>query len=1054
MANIRILELAKELKVTVATVQKLAAQCHIAVNSPTSMLTTEDRDKIIAAMKNVSNTRNQHGRGRKVTVTRHAAIASDHGGMNRSNRTSATVEVRRRHNRGSPPVNNKEPASIAVVKNKHDNKPKVIDPVTKVIDKVDTKIVNTNAKVDKADVVTKIAPKTVPVDSESSSNAAAKTNAPHETNVVKPSATQKGKVSVKVSEKNIATTAVATEVIKTLESRNAKPIARKDDKQRRQPEQQQRKQQTNTTARPQTQQKVGAQPQKQGQRQGQQRQNQRPGQRPAGQRPTGAPRSVLHRKGPSPAQIAAAKVPGSSVKAIEEDIKRERAEQRKQRAIQQRQARLQRQQRERQAAAANRPPRPAGATAGARPSNPRNNNSANRAGAQSRPPIQPQTPPPAVPPPASDQPKRKFGKKAKTQRLSPAQKAARREYDAKKHVALTPAEEERQARLRKSDKRRRGKHGNDDGVAFVARDISLYDKPIMISDLAHRMSIKASELVAKLFGMGVMANINASVDSETAQMLVEEFGHKVKLVSESAVEDALTDEVEQEESDLESRPPVVVVMGHVDHGKTSLLDTIRKSSVTSSEAGGITQHIGAYMVKMSDGDRVVFIDTPGHEAFTTLRARGAKITDVAVLVVAADDGVKPQTVEAIAHAKDAKVPIVVAINKMDKPDANSDLVLRQLAEHGLQPEDWGGETICVPVSAKTGEGVDNLLEMLALQTELLELQANPNARGRGKVIESQLEHGRGPVATILVQSGTFKRGDIVVAGDVMGRIRAIVDEHSVQHRTAGPSIPFEMLGLEAVPEAGEDVVAVESEKQARDIVAYRIRKRREEELANQQQLSVQDMFQQHKEKQEIIEAKVIIKGDVTGSVEALVSKLSGLGNDELRVRVIHKGVGAITEGDVMLASASNAIVVGFGVRPQTKAKSAAAREGVDVRFYTIIYEVLDDMRKLLSGMLAPEEFEEALGTLEVRQVFSVPKLGMIAGCFVQDGMVQRNAKARLLRDGRQIYEGALDSLRRFKDDVREVKKGYECGISILNYNDIKVGDTVEIFVIAERESKL
>ncbi|MDX8394009.1 MAG: translation initiation factor IF-2 [Mariprofundales bacterium] len=1052
MANIRILELAKELKVTVAIVQKLAAQCHIAVNSPTSMLTTEDRDKIIAAMKNVRNTRNTHGRGRKVTVTRHAAIASDHGSVNRSNRTSATVEVRRRHNRVSPQVS----ISAAVVKNKHDEKPKVITPSKKVIDKA-----NTNAKVDKVDVVAK----KVAVDSVPKTDNTAKIN------VVKPkpSAKQEDKVSdkssdKKSSEKKITTTVIATEAKKTPkektpqeeqgrankapDNRNAKPIERKDDRQRRQPEQ--RKQQTNTTARPQTQQKAGVQPQKQGQRQGAQRQNQRP--RSNGQRPeTSANRSVLHRKGPSPAQIAAAKVPGSSVKAIEEDIKRERAEQRKQRAIQQRQERLQRQQRERQAAAANRPPRPAGAAGAARrPSTTRND----RPAGQTRTAIQPQIPPPAAPPPASDQPKRKFGKKAKTQRLSPAQKAARREYDAKKHVALTPAEEERQARLRKSDKRRRGKHGNDDGAIFVARDISLYDKAIMISDLAHRMSIKASELVAKLFNMGEMININSSVDSETAQMLVAEFGHKVKLVSESAVEDVLTDEVEQEESDLESRPPVVVVMGHVDHGKTSLLDTIRKSSVTSSEAGGITQHIGAYMVKMSDGDRVVFIDTPGHEAFTTLRARGAKITDVAVLVVAADDGVKPQTVEAIAHAKEANVPIVVAINKMDKPNANSDLVLRQLAEHGLQSEDWGGETICVPVSAKTGEGVDNLLEMLALQTELLELQANPNARGRGKVIESQLEHGRGPVATVLVQSGTFKRGDIVVAGDVMGRIRAIVDEHRVQHRTAGPSIPFEMLGLEAIPAAGEDVVAVESEKQARDIVAYRIRKRREQELANQQQLSVQDMFQQHKDKQDIIEAKVIIKGDVTGSVEALVGKLSGLGNDELRVHVIHKGVGAITEGDIMLASASNAIVVGFGVRPQKKAKLAAAREGIDVRFYSIIYEVLDDMNKLLSGMLAPEEFEEALGTLEVRQVFSVPKLGMIAGCFVQDGMVKRNSKARLLRDGRQIYEGALDSLRRFKDDVHEVKKGYECGISILNYNDIKVGDTVEIFIISERESTL
>jgi len=491
----------------------------------------------------------------------------------------------------------------------------------------------------------------------------------------------------------------------------------------------------------------------------------------------------------------------------------------------------------------------------------------------------------------------------------------------------------------------------------------------------------------------------------------------------------------------------VVVMGHVDHGKTSILDALRKARVAEGEAGGITQHIGAYMVKLESGERVVFVDTPGHEAFTGLRARGAGLTDVAVLVVAADDGVMPQTVEALNHARAAGVPMIVAVNKMDKEGADPEMVKRQLAEHEIVPEEWGGDTIFVPVSAQTGEGLDELLEMLALQTEILELKANPKRRGKGIVVESRLDRGRGPIATVLVQNGTFKQGDTVVVGSVTGRLRAIVDENSVQHRTAGPSIPFELLGLDAVPEAGQEIYAVENEKQAREIVRYRKDKEREQGAEAKKRASLDELFADMQSG--IKEVPVLIKGDVTGSVEALAESLAKVGTEDVKVKVVHKAIGGITESDIMLASASNAIVIGFNVRPGTKAKKVAEIEGVDIRFYKVIYDAIDEIKAAMAGVLTPEKVETVTGEAEVREVFQAPKVGAVAGCYIIDGYVRRGSHVRVLREGVLIYDGVLSSLRRFKDDVKEVKSGYECGMSVDKFNDIKVGDSFEFYIIEE-----
>jgi len=732
----------------------------------------------------------------------------------------------------------------------------------------------------------------------------------------------------------------------------------------------------------------------------------------------GGPRTTI-RKGLTPAQIAAKKAPRSTMKEIEKNISDERRERRERRGPQQ-------------------PRRPGSG-----------------GGAPQRSPsvaVAPQTGADAAP--TGAQRKRpgggQFGGGRPQRRLSPAEKAARRAYAEKRHVILTQEEEDRMARLARGDRKRNKKITKDD-AAFGVREVEVTD-PILVSELASRMAIKGGDVVKKLFEMGMPVTVNESIDAETAILIVEEFGHKPKLINAAEVEDVLIDEEEQDTEALVPRPPVVVVMGHVDHGKTSILDALRKAHVADGEAGGITQHIGAYLVKLESGDRVVFIDTPGHEAFTGLRARGAKLTDVAVLVVAADDGVKPQTVEALNHARAAEVPIIVAVNKMDKEGADPEMVKRQLAEHELIPEEWGGDTIVVPVSAKSGEGLSDLLEMLALQTEILELRANPDRRGRGVVIESRLDRGRGPVATVLVQNGTFHKGDIVVVGTVMGRIRAIVDENAVQHRTAGPSIPFELLGLESVPEAGQEIIVVENEKQARDIVRYRQDVEREKGVMSQKRASLDELFAAMQSG--VKEVPVLIKGDVTGSVEAMAESLAKAGTDEVKVKVVHKGIGGITESDIMLASASNAIVIGFNVRPETKAKKLAEKEGVDVRFYKVIYDAIDDIKEAMAGVLAPDEVEKVIGSAEVRDVFMVPKVGAVAGCYVNDGYVTRNAKVRVLREGVLIYDGTLASLKRFKDDVREVKNGYECGIGIEKFNDVKVGDTFEFYIIEEVAAKL
>jgi len=732
---------------------------------------------------------------------------------------------------------------------------------------------------------------------------------------------------------------------------------------------------------------------------------------------SGGPRTTI-RRGLTPAQIAASKAPSSSLKSIEEKIRKERAEQRAQRGPARSGGRSDR----------------AASSAGPRPA--------------SRSPSVAVAPDASAGGPAAQRrrgpgggPQGNFQRR----RLSPAEKAARRSYAEKRHAVMTDEQEDRMARLARGDRRRRGVSKDDE--AFVKREVEI-PEAIAVAELASRMAIKGADVVRRLFDMGVVATVNENIDADTALLIVEEFGHTPKMVNAAAVENVFIDVPEEDEGQMLPRPPVVVVMGHVDHGKTSILDGLRKAHVADGEAGGITQHIGAYMVKLETGERVVFIDTPGHEAFTGLRARGAKLTDVAVLVVAADDGVMPQTVEALNHARAANVPIIVAVNKMDKEGADADKVMRQLAEHELVPEEWGGSTICVKCSAHTGEGLDDLLEMLALQTEILELKANPALRGRGLVIESRLDKGRGPVATVLVQNGTFNKGDIVVVGTVTGRIRAIVDENGDQHRTAGPSIPFELLGLDSVPEAGQEIVVVENDRQAREIISYREDQKRKIGLQQQTHVSMEDLFATA-QGEGAKEVNVLIKGDVTGSVEAMADSLAKAGTDEVQVKIVHRAIGGITESDIMLASASNAIVIGFNVRPESKAKRLAEAESVDVRFYKVIYEAIDEMKAAMAGVLSPEHREKVIGSAEVREVFQVPKAGAVGGCYVTDGVVTRDASTRVLRDGVLVYDGKLASLRRFKDDVKEVKSGYECGIGIEKFNDIKPGDVFEFYVVEE-----
>ncbi|MEL0168713.1 MAG: translation initiation factor IF-2 [Pseudomonadaceae bacterium] len=589
--------------------------------------------------------------------------------------------------------------------------------------------------------------------------------------------------------------------------------------------------------------------------------------------------------------------------------------------------------------------------------------------------------------------------------------------------------------------KKRNQHGFEKPTGPVVREVVI-GETITVAELAQKMSVKAAEVIKYMFKNGTMVTINQVLDQDTASIVAEDMGHKVKQVRESDLEDKLVESLVHEGEEV-SRAPVVTVMGHVDHGKTSLLDYIRRAKVASGEAGGITQHIGAYHVE-TDRGMVTFLDTPGHAAFTAMRARGAKATDIVILVVAADDGVMPQTEEAIQHAKAAGVPVVVAINKMDKEDADPDRIKNDLAARDVIPEEWGGDTMFVPVSAKAGTGVEELLEAVLLQAEVLELKAQPSAPGRGVVVESRLDKGRGPVATVLVQNGTLRQGDVVLAGVNYGRVRAMLDENGQPIKEAGPSIPVEILGLDGTPDAGDELNVVVDEKKAREVALFRQGKFREIKLARQHSAKLENMFESmgQDEKKTL---NIVLKADVRGSLEALQGSLVDLGNDEVQVKIVSGGVGGITETDANLALASNAVIFGFNVRADAAARKIIETEGLDLRYYSVIYEIIDDVKKALSGMLGSDVREQILGVAEVRDVFRSPKFGAVAGCMVIEGTVHRNRPIRVLREDVVIYEGELESLRRFKDDVGEVRNGMECGIGVKNYNDVRAGDRIEVF---------
>ena len=602
-----------------------------------------------------------------------------------------------------------------------------------------------------------------------------------------------------------------------------------------------------------------------------------------------------------------------------------------------------------------------------------------------------------------------------------------------------------------------GKHRHEEGDEVEEGAQALAPEPLIrevavpetitVADLARKMSVKAAEIIKAMMKLGTMVTINQMLDQETAMIVVEEMGHKAIAAKLDDPDSLLAESAQATTAESLPRPPVVTVMGHVDHGKTSLLDTIRRTRVASGEAGGITQHIGAYHVETTKGV-ITFLDTPGHEAFTAMRARGAKVTDIVVLVVAADDGVMPQTKEAIAHAKAGGVPIVVAINKIDKPEANPDRVKQELVAESVLPEEYGGDTQFVQVSAKTGAGIDNLLDAILLQAEVLELKAPKDAPAKGIVIESRLDKGKGPVATVLVNSGTLKRGDIVLAGAVFGRVRAMTDETGKTVASAGPAIPVEIQGLSDVPLAGEDVMVLGDERKAREIALFRQGKFRDVKLAKQQAAKLENMFEQLAES-EIKSLALIVKADVQGSYEALANALTKLSTGEVKVNIVHAAVGGITESDVNLALASKAVIIGFNTRADVAARKLAEHSGVDIRYYNIIYEAVDEIKAALSGMLAPEKKESQLGLVEVREVYKISKVGTVAGCYVLEGVVRRGSKVRLLRDNVVVFDGELDSLKRFKDDVREVKAGFECGLSLKNYNDVEKGDQLEVYEIVE-----
>ena len=655
-----------------------------------------------------------------------------------------------------------------------------------------------------------------------------------------------------------------------------------------------------------------------------------------------------------------------------------------------------------------------------------------------------------------DNPLAKLGGRLKTKRKDAIDKSEReaKAKDAPKRRSgrLTianalEADEDRQRslasvkRAREREKLARQQRGASNAIV---REVVI-PETITVQDLAQRMAMRAVDLVRELMKQGQMVTANATLDADTAELIVTDLGHTVKRVAESDVEEGLFG-AKDKEDDMQPRPPVVTIMGHVDHGKTSLLDAMRQTDVVAGEAGGITQHIGAYQVTVADGKKVTFLDTPGHAAFTQMRARGAKVTDIVIIVVAADDSIMPQTVEAINHAKAAGVPIIIAINKIDKPDANPQKVRTDLLQYEIQVEGMGGEIQDVEVSALKKTNLDGLLEAILLQAELMELKANPDREAEGSVVEARLDKGRGSVATLLVERGTLKRGDIVVAGAEWGKVRALSDDKGDQIKEAGPAFPVEILGLNGVPEPGDKFAVVESESRAREIAEFRQRKRREQQNAKSSGTSLEQMMAQLKDA-EIKEVPLVIKGDVQGSIEAIVGSLEKMSTDEVRVRILHTGVGGISESDVILAAATGAPVIGFNVRANKDARTAAERDGIEIRYYSVIYDLIDDVKGVMSGMLEPELRETFLGNAEILEVFNITKVGKVAGCRVTEGQVKRGAKVRLIRDNTVIHEGELSVLKRFKDDVQEVPMGQECGMSFANYEDLKVGDTIECFAV-------
>jgi len=665
---------------------------------------------------------------------------------------------------------------------------------------------------------------------------------------------------------------------------------------------------------------------------------------------------------------------------------------------------------------------------------------------------------PDISAPPSDKPDKKGRKKGAKIRPEETEKIGKvfKKKSGFRRKAIIEGEElyERGIRSRKGRKSGKAKAAAGQKTQIttakaIKRRIKI-DESIVLSELAKRMGIKAGELIQSLIGMGVMATVNQALDYDTAALVAGEFNYEVERASFE--EDRLIKKEEDDPKKLVERPPVVTIMGHVDHGKTSLLDVIRKTKVVDAEFGGITQHIGAYHVNTPKG-QIVFLDTPGHEAFTAMRARGSKITDIVVLVVAADDGVMPQTTEAINHSKAAGVPIIVAINKIDKDNAEPDRVQRELSEAGLVPEDWGGDTIFVQVSAKKNQGIDDLLEMILLQSEVLELKANPEKAAVGHVVEAKLDAGKGPVATVLVQEGTLHTGDMVVCGVHYGKVRTLLDDIGREVKSAGPSMPVEVVGISGVPMAGDELVVLADEKDARQVSLHRSEKQRSKELARSSKVSLENLYEQIQEG-EVKELNLIIKADVHGSIEAIKDSLQKLSNIEVKINTIHSATGTITESDISLAAVSNAIIVGFNVRPSAKVQDLADEEDVDMRFYTVIYDLIKDLKGSVVGLMESTFEEKVLGRADVREVFHVPKVGAIAGCYVTDGKIERGSLLRLIREGVILYEGRNSSLRRFKDDVKEVQSGYECGIGIENFNDIKVGDTIECYYLEEIKPEL